>query len=39
MYSQEIVWGVDWYEQGQVEDSCKHGNKLRGSIKCVEFLD
>jgi hypothetical protein len=26
MYSQKIGWGVDWIEQGQVEDSCKHGN-------------
>jgi len=26
MYSQEIVWGVDWIEQGQVENSCENGN-------------
>ena len=26
MYSQEIVWGLDWIEQGHVEDSCENGN-------------
>jgi hypothetical protein len=24
-------------EEGQVEGSCEHNNKISGSIKCLEF--